>query len=382
VLKTTNGMKFVVIFLLILIALVLIPGTSAQDISPSLQLTTQTELYDARWSPDGQVLAVAGDWGVKIFDANLQEIAHLQGQTDFAVSVSWNPNSQQLASAGGIGDGTIRIWDRDLTSGEFTFHTELSNNHEREFVVAWGPDGSKLASIGADDPLTAMSLHGETEIWDTATWTLERVINLRYQEPARSLAWSSDGAMIVGAAICVDLCPPGFKTGVYFADVATGEIIKTIGTGDSSINAIALHSSGKLVASEPLQISVYDVQNLHLAYDFGFNSLIDRVTWSPDGNRIAFGYEAAAGGIIDVATGASFRFPLNGSGRMTNLDWHPDGTRVVTVTRLGLIEVWDVSNLPDVSGTPTITPRATFQATITPSPTATLPCTRGNGLGG
>src|SRR5512145_3142614 len=126
--KPYRGM-FMITLIGILIATILLfwlPRTlKAQDISPSLQLTTQTELYDARWSPDGQVLAVAGDWGVKIFDANLQEIAHLQGHTGSVVSVTWNPNSQQLASAGGIGDGTIRIWNRNLTNGEFTLQTVL-----------------------------------------------------------------------------------------------------------------------------------------------------------------------------------------------------------------------------------------------------------------
>jgi WD40 repeat protein len=335
----------------------------AQDIARLFQLITGLELLDAKWSPDGQLLAVGGDWGVKIFDPTLGEIAQLQGHTGAVVSVSWNPNSSQLASAGGIDDGTIRIWDRNITTGEFTFQTALSNNHEREFVVAWSPDGTRIASIGADAPVTALQLQAETEIWETSTWTLQRTVNMQYQTLTKSLVWTNDGSTVIGAGRCVSSCPQGFSSGIYFADATTGNITNFINTDADSIKALTLDTNSRLGVSQDIGIDVYHTQTLQRIYGYEFCCLMNRLAWSPDGGYIAFGYDGGSGGVIEISNGTVFEFVPSYTGGMTGIDWHPDGTKVATVTRQGLIEIWGVSDLPDTSGTPTVTPLATLPPT-------------------
>ncbi|KAI8867196.1 putative Angio-associated migratory cell protein [Ramicandelaber brevisporus] len=86
--------------------------------------------------------------------------ASLTGHTEAVLCVSFSPDGKLLAS--GSGDTTVRIWDLDTETPQYT-----CKGHENWVLfVAWSPDGRTLASGGMDqhvrlwDPKTGAAIGG------------------------------------------------------------------------------------------------------------------------------------------------------------------------------------------------------------------------------
>ena len=106
-------------------------------------------------SPDGSLLAAAGDNVIVILDATtLLERVRLEGHTGGVQEARFSPNGALVAS--GSDDGTASVWDvatgdrRDLLTGH-AFPVD---------GVAFSPDGSTLHTAGRDGALLTWDLLG------------------------------------------------------------------------------------------------------------------------------------------------------------------------------------------------------------------------------
>ena len=70
-------------------------------------------MFAAVFHPDGKRLASAGrDRAIWLWDlATGQEVARLEGHTNYVFSLAFSPDGNSLVS--GSGDGTVRIWDTE-----------------------------------------------------------------------------------------------------------------------------------------------------------------------------------------------------------------------------------------------------------------------------
>ena len=118
-------------------------------------------------------------------------------------SLSWSPDGNYLAVANQYGSGSsawnrARIWD--IQAQELI--TELAGHSDLITSVAWSPDGSRIATSSIDQ--TAI-------IWDATTF--EQLITINYEVPIEEIAWDSDNNRI---ATAIDF-------GVFIWDAITGE---------------------------------------------------------------------------------------------------------------------------------------------------------------
>ncbi len=131
------------------------------EIQPELETAEPPVLTAVAVSPNGQVIAAAGDdHNVRIWNAADGTLtAELHEHTDWIRSVSFSPSGKQLLTAGD--DRLLKLWD--LSSGTVTRTIENATGvlHRSLFL----PDGKQFVSSGFDnkvrlyDVATGASVH-------------------------------------------------------------------------------------------------------------------------------------------------------------------------------------------------------------------------------
>ena len=108
------------------------------------------------WSPNGELLAVAGYHEVLLHKADgTGLVARLVGMAERIESVRFSPDGKKLAVAGGRPgrSGEVQIWD----VAEKKLHA-FGSRHERFdlFGVSWSPDGKRVAFGCTDKSVRAI----------------------------------------------------------------------------------------------------------------------------------------------------------------------------------------------------------------------------------
>ncbi len=151
----------------------------------------------AAFSPDGATLASGStrtdEANIKLWNvADQTLIATLPGHTGGPTgvhSLAFSPSGDTLAS--GSGDRTIKLWDVSSR----TLITTLTGHTSHVFAIAYSPDGT-LASGSRD---------GTVKLWNTATRTniatlqgnTGRVLDVAFSPDGTTLASSTDGPMVL-----------------------------------------------------------------------------------------------------------------------------------------------------------------------------------------
>lgn len=242
------------------------------------------EVAAVAWSPNGQLIASAGqDKTVQVWDAanGGPPLFTYTGHTDRVNGVSWSNDSQALTS--GSDDKSVQVWQAGNGNRLFVFQGHTAG----VLCVGWQPDQSSTASgswdgtlrdwatvqhgdhFHAGDQIFSYGGHGNNEVY--------------------ALSWSPDGSVVASAGadqtIQISNGVDGTPVPPFFTDHRRQDHV-------NRVFAVALSPDGASVASgdEDGNVYVWNAATRQTFFKYTVHKgAVNAVAWSPDGRFIASG---------------------------------------------------------------------------------------------
>jgi WD40 repeat protein len=299
--------------------LALAPLAAAEESRLAETKRTLDEVGGAAFTPDGKVLAVAGESKIELRDADGKDVkAKLVGGRGLA-AFAFTRDGTKLLSAW---DEDKKVFVHDVKTKKL--EAKLDYPAEPMSSVVFAPDGKCLAFVAGEAKKTV-------KVWDPKARRMKATLE-GHTNTVTSIAFSPDGKTI--ATGCDD------TKGRLF-DAETGELLATLEGHQNSVQTVAFTPSGKLVATGGWD---YDI----LMWDVATRKLTAKLTLPNGATAIAFtadGLLATARSswitLYDLATGQTLgRF---GEGAdIRSLAWSADGKTLLSVDRSGKLTLWTI----------------------------------------
>ncbi len=290
---------------------------------------------DISFSPDGKILAAGFDSGnagiIRIWDvATRTQIGSITVPTDLdsrLTSIALGPNG---ITAAGFANGLIRLWDTTTLSQvrELTGHTDMVMS------VAFGPDGTLLASGGFDNTV---------RLWDVATGNQIAWHNYNTNKFVRTVVFNSAGTILASG---------GNDSNVILWDTTNFHVLRQF-SGDSSISCIAFSPDDNTLAWADFDFTIHlwHITDPNTASEIiepltGHSGPITGIIFSPDSKTLFSGSEDKTIRIWEISvTGIEIDPPLIGhTQRIRSIDYSPDGKTLASGGFDNIIRLWDVTS--------------------------------------
>ncbi|MDX1882126.1 TIR domain-containing protein [Mycolicibacterium sp. 120270] len=285
-----------------------------------------SSLLAAKFSPDGERVAIGGVGGWAIFDARTADrLLTFDAGPGVVFDLQFSPDGHRLATA--EDDGRARIWNVDTGKMVSEF-----DGHAKKLVagIAFSPDGKLVASAGSGEVEAA-------RIWNPDDGTQVRALTSdgvasADATGARSVAFSPDGSMVV----------TGTDKGAQIWDMPSGQLRLTFDGHGGVVSGVVFTPGNKQVVSVGpdgamlLWDATTGAVKADLRHDAG--SPI-RVDVSSDGRFAVAGYSGAQAAVFDLAQaelGGSLALIGGHKGKVVGVDFSPNDARIITVGDAGV----------------------------------------------
>ena len=244
------------------------------------------------------------------------------------------------AIATSLNDGAVAVYDLDVSGGA-TERWRVAGHKGAAYRVDWSPDGTMVASAGAD---------AAVRVLDAMTGA-EKLVYNGHATPVPGLDFSPDGARIASASYRMETTPEGGRRVIGTVRVwnaATGEDSFAVDAGVKPISMVRWSPDGRRIAAGSWdgEVHVFDASagganHLTLKVPEGeVYAAVNCVAWSPDGTRVMCGSKDRTARVYDAASGALLG-TMEHEGWVTACAWSGDGASFVTGGEDNLVRVWD-----------------------------------------
>ncbi|TPX37936.1 hypothetical protein SeMB42_g06784 [Synchytrium endobioticum] len=315
------------------------------------------------FSPDGRQLASgSGDTTVRIWDLNTSTPQFtLKGHKNWVQVVAYSPDCKTIAS--GSMDATIRLWsatDGTPLGDALRSHTQVVTS------IAWSPDhDSRYFVSGSKD--------GTAKIWDAATRRCVHTL-CGHSGPVMCVKWGGEGLVYTASR----------DKSIKVWAAASGKLVRTLEGHAHWVNHLALstdfvnrtgpydhtmptyatpedakaaaakryneaknstaHPERLVSASDDFTIYLWSptTSKQPIARLTGHQQAVTHVSFSPDGRFIA---SASFDKSVKIWDGLSGAFVRNLRGHVGNVYfacWAPDSRMLVSGSQDSMLKVWDV----------------------------------------
>ena len=343
------GMLFIVFLLMVGL---LSNGSLAQDYTQwrlpegAKMRLGKGKINDVKFSPDGDLLAVATHIGVWVYDAHVgSEMALLNDKPKNVRTIAFSPDSKTLATGSWSREGAIQLWDIDTATQVSTMGKGIGSVG----VLAFSEDGKTLASVGWGKVIRFY-------VWDVGTGLeVAHFAGQQVSVRGRALAVSPNHRFVasVGAN----------RNKIFILDTRTGNLQHTIKGREDLASSLVFSPDSKTLVSGHATIRLWNVETgKQMSRLDGHTRVVDVLTFSPDGKMLASGdasgeirlWSIGAGGdqlslprLLGGITGKGK--PLSDNPALTEhkrpieaLAFNADGTTLVSASRDTTIRLWDV----------------------------------------
>jgi WD40 repeat protein len=298
------------------------------QVDPFLSTLKVSELkvLKVTFSSSGKVIATAGaDNTVRLWSREGKLLRTFKGQQDWIFGLSFSPDDQLIASASE--DGTVNIWRTD----NGTLYRQLKHNG-KAYDVSFSPNGQLVASVGEDNLL---------RLWEARTGKLLRTWNVQNNIFwAWSIDFSPDGQRLAATT----------RDGIKIWRVNDGQLQRTL-QADKSDNGATLRINfspdGQTIAASSVDntVRIWRISDSQLVTTLkGHENWVNDVRFSSDGQIIA---TASTDRTVKFWTrdGQLLRTLEGHESAVNTLSFSPDSQILISADNDGILKFWKLKFL-------------------------------------